>query len=245
MQQVAAIQHFAELAVKERLYSNCGNLVFHLSTLFRGVDLSGRRVLDIGGGWGMHSFYAALKGAEEVICLEPEAEGSTGGVRDKFLGLRTQLEAAQVTFAPVTFQAFEPQGKTFDVVLLHNSINHLDENACTTLHTDAASREIYRRILSKLSSICRSGAKLLVCDCSRNNFFALLGVKNPFVKSIEWHKHQAPEVWAALLCEVGFAKPRITWSSLNTLRGFGRVFLGNRFASYFLNSHFRLTMEKQ
>ena len=51
-----------------------------LEDLFDGVDLSGKRMLDIGGGSGIYSFYAACAGAREVICLEPEAAGSMSGV---------------------------------------------------------------------------------------------------------------------------------------------------------------------
>ena len=162
----------------------------------------------------------------------------------KFKKLGGILGYDQVTFEPVTFQAFKPVGKQFDIILLHNSINHLDETACINLLSDEASRAIYMNIFSKLSALASSGAKLIVCDCSRYNFFALLGIKNPFAPTIEWYKHQAPEIWVDLLSQVGFVNPRVRWTSFNTLRSPGRVLLGNRLLSYFLRSDFRFTMEK-
>ena len=54
------------------LYSSAGNLRFHIKNVFNGIDFAGKRVLDIGGGNGVFSFYAASSGAEYVICLEPE-----------------------------------------------------------------------------------------------------------------------------------------------------------------------------
>jgi 2-polyprenyl-3-methyl-5-hydroxy-6-metoxy-1,4-benzoquinol methylase len=48
-----------------------------MDNLFRDIDFDGKRVLDIGGGDGVYSFYAAAMGAAEVVCLEPEAAGST------------------------------------------------------------------------------------------------------------------------------------------------------------------------
>ena len=80
--------------------------------------------------------------------------------------------------------------------------------------------------------------------CSRRNFFALVGIRNPVAPDIEWHKHQAPEVWAELLGGAGFSKPRTRWSSFYQLRRPGRSLLGHRLAAYFLQSHFCLTMEK-
>lgn len=238
------LEGYLSAVIKEGLYPNRGNLQFHLKTLFKNVPLENRRVLDIGGGSGLHSFYAACMGAKEVVCLEPETEGSRSGMRVKFRKLSEILGYNYVRFEPVTFQAFEPTKKQFDIILLHNSINHLDETACINLLNSEASKTIYMGIFSKLSSFANSGAKLIVCDCSRYNFFALLKIKNPFAPTIEWHKHQAPEVWVNLLSQVGFINPRVRWTSFNTLRSPGGVLLGNKLLSYFLRSDFRFTMKK-
>ena len=238
------LEDYLSAVIKEGLYPNRENLRFHLEALFKNIVLENRRVLDIGGGSGLHSFYAACVGAKEVVCLEPETEGSHSGMGAKFRKLGGLLGYDQVKFEPVTFQAFEPAGKQFDIILLHNSINHLDEVACINLLNSEESKAIYLNMCSKLSSLARGGAKLIVCDCSRYNFFALLRIKNPFAPTIEWHKHQAPEVWVDLLSQVGFINPRIRWTSFNTLRSPGRVLLGNKLLSYFLRSHFCFTMEK-
>ena len=237
------LEGYFSAVIKEGLYPNRGNLQFHLKTLFEDIVLENRRVLDIGSGSGLHSFYAACMGAKEVVCLEPETEGSRSGMGAKFRKLGGILERDQVKFEPVTFQAFEPAGKQFDIILLHNSINHLDETACIDLLNDEASKAIYLNMFSKLSALSSSGAKLIVCDCSRYNFFALLRVRNLFAPTIEWHKHQAPEVWVDLLSQVGFVNPRVRWTSFNTLRSPGRVLVGNKLLSYFLRSDFRFTME--
>jgi hypothetical protein len=113
----------------------------------------------------------------------------------------------------------------------------------TLLH-DSRSRAVYQEICAKIHALASAGARLIVCDCSRHNFFQWLGIRNPFVPAIEWHKHQAPETWASLFGEAGFVSPGIRWSSFNTLRHWGRALTGNRFVAYFLASHFCLTMEK-
>ncbi len=238
------LENYFSAVIKEGLYPNRGNLQFHLKTLFKDITLENKRALDIGGGSGLHSFYVACMGAKEVVCIEPETEGSRSGMGEKFRKLGEILGQDHVRFEPVTFQAFEPGGKQFDVILLHSSINHLDETACINLLNSEASRAIYLDIFSKLSSLASDGAKLIVCDCSRYNVFALLRVRNPFAPTIEWHKHQAPEVWTDLLSQVGFTNPRVRWTAFNTLRAPGRILLGNKLLSYFLRSHFHFTMEK-
>ena len=238
------LEVYLSTVIKEGLYPNRRNLQFHLKTLFQDIVLENRTVLDVGGGSGLHSFYAACMGAREVVCLEPETEGSRSGMGAKFRKLGGILGYDHVWFEPVTFQTFDPAGRQFDIILLHNSINHLDEIACINLLNDDASKAIYMDIFSKLSSLASSGAKLIVCDCSRYNFFALFRIKNPFAPTIEWHKHQSPEVWVGQLSQVGFVNPRVRWTAFNTLRSPGRILLGNRLLSYFLRSDFRFTMEK-
>ena len=238
------LEDYLSVVIEEGLYPNRGNLQFHLKTLFKNVPLENRRVLDVGGGSGLHSFYAACMGAKEVVCLEPETEGSRSGAGAKFRKLSGVLGYDHVWFKPVTFQAFDPAGEQFDIILLHNSINHLDETACINLINSEVSKATYLDMFSKLSTLASSGAKLIVCDCSRYNFFALLRIKNPFAPTIEWHKHQAPEVWVDLLSKVGFINPSVRWTAFNTLRSPGRALLGNRLLSYFLRSDFRFTMEK-
>lgn len=238
------VEKYLNAIVDEGLYGNKDNLRFHMNTLFRGIDFTDKTVLDIGGGSGHHSFYAASRGAKKVICLEPEFEGSSVAMIDEFQKMKERLNYAAARLEPVTLQEFDAGGETFDIILLHNSINHLDESACMNLLDGDEPKAIYKEVFAKMYALSKSKATLIVCDCSRYNFFNRFGIHNPFAPTIEWHKHQAPELWASLLEEVGYVKPRTSWSSFNRLRELGKLLLGNRFMAYFLTSHFCLTMKK-
>ena len=221
-----------------------GNARFYLDHLFGGVDLTGKTMLDIGAGEGLYSFYAACMGASNVVSLEPEAAGSSTGTVEAFERTASLLGQKQVQFVPQPLQDYESSDESFDVLLLHASINHLDEVACTRLHRDPEAQSVYLEIFDRLAALAKPGAKLIAVDCARRNLFADLKVTNPMAPTIEWHKHQSPELWSSLLARVGFANPTIRWSSFNTLRSFGRLVLGNRIAAYCLTSVFCLTMEK-
>ena len=145
---------------------------------------------------------------------------------------------------PITFQEYIPDDKKFDIILLMNSINHLDEEACANLLWDEISRNKYIDLFHKLYDLATSGAYIIITDASRYNFFASLGMKNPFASSITWQLHQSPYYWAKLLQEAGFNSPQIRWKSYNRLGHIGRMFLANRVASYFLGTTFCLTMKK-
>jgi SAM-dependent methyltransferase len=235
---------YLRIATKEGLATSEGNLAFYLDYLFHGIHFLGKSMIDIGSGSGIYSFYAAIMGAKDVVCLEPEAEGSNSETLRVFKQLSRALSLNNISLQRVRFQDFEPCNKRFDIILLHASINHLDEQACIKLRYDEYARMKYGSIFEKLNKIAKPSAKLVVFDCSRFNFFASLGIKNPFFPMIEWQKHQSPEFWRNMLSNYGFTNAKISWASFSFLRKPARILLGNRFAAYFLSSSFLLVMEK-
>ena len=240
------MEKYLDIATKMGIYSHSKeDLRFYLNYLFQRISFNGKSMLDIGGGSGLYSFYGSIRGAEEVICLEPELEGSTKDTLDSFKQLSASLLLRNVILLRTTFQEYDPGDKTFDIILLHDSINHLDEEACMKLQHNNDAKNRYKAIFKKLSRLASPGAIIIITDCSPNNFFALLGVPNPFAPKIEWHKHQSPEYWNNMLSNYGFVNPKIRWTSFSFLRKIGRFLLGNRFASYLLNSYFCLTMNKR
>ncbi len=243
--EVDLLDRYLAIIEKEALYSSTANFLFYSDYLFDGVSIEGRTLLDVGGGWGLHSFYALCRGAKQVVCLEPETAGSRSGARDLFERIRLQLGKPQnIRLEDATIQSFEPMGQNFDIILMNHSINHLDEEACIHLHENPSARETYVKIACEIHELASTGAHLIIADCSRQNFFAHLHVRNPFIRKIEWHKHQSPYRWAGLFGAAGFENPRIRWTSFSPLRSWGRLLMGNPVAAYFLTSHFCLDMTR-
>jgi hypothetical protein len=203
-----------------------------------------KRVLAYGEWVEANVLYAASRGAAKVVCLEPEAAGATHGVRKKFDEVVGTLGLRNIAMLPTTFQDFDPGPDKFDVIVLNASINHLDEEACVRLHREESARRVYREIFAEMYRLAADGAALVIADCARRNFFGDLGRRNPFNRTIEWHKHQSPRFWASLLGEVGFRDPWIRWPAFNSLREPGRLLLGHAPVAYFFGTYFYLTMRK-
>lgn len=218
-------------------------LKFYLKNLFGKVNLKGKNVLDIGAGAGVYSCYMAISGAREVIGLEPEIEGSRNDYISKFTILKNKLDLTNVSLREMTFQSFDGERK-FDTILLHYSVNHLDEDACIDLNKSEKARNVYRGLFGKLYSIANNNSDIIIADCSNKNFFNSLGIKNPFAPTIEWHKHQSPENWIALLKKSGFNNFRVKWTAPSQLGKLGDLLLGNKFCSYFTHSHFIIYAKK-
>lgn len=244
MSNSSTLEKFLEICLQEKLCRSKEDLRFYLHYLFDGVDLKGKRVLDIGAGPGTYGLYAAIMGASDVVCLEPEDAGSRTGFIAKFNKIKADLGLQKIEMEAKTFQDYQSANKKFDLILLHHSINHLDEPACITLLDSAKSQKIYQGLFQELINLSAPGGSLLITDAARQNFYPAIHVKNPFVRTIEWHKHQQPETWVKHLSIAGFKQPKVSWTSPSQLREFGRFFFGNKLASYFLHSHFKLLMKK-
>jgi SAM-dependent methyltransferase len=217
-----------------------GNRLWNARYLFEGVPLQGKTVLDIGCGAGWDALYAACCGAARVVGLEPTGPGSAPEAARDFQRRAAALGLENVELVEATLQEYTDEF-AWDVILSHASINHLDEAATARLHVDEAARSVYRELFDRIASLSRIGGNLIIADCDRHNVFPRLGLRNPLAPSIEWHKHQHPRLWAALLSESGFRDPRIRWMALNSLRTPGRAILGNRVGAYLLASAFTLT----
>ncbi|HSY05809.1 MAG TPA: class I SAM-dependent methyltransferase [Steroidobacteraceae bacterium] len=238
------MHRFLDRAIRLGVYSNRRNLQRHLHYLFDGIELRNKRVLDVGGGAGLLTVYAAVRGAE-AVCVEPETAGATTDITAKFRQLKDAVDPQlHATLVMSSIQSYLGAPRSFDVVIIANAINHLNENACIHLLDDPAAQAEYAGVFRALFGSLRPGGWLVATDCSRANFFNDVGTTSPFMPDIEWHKHQSPGTWDRLLRQVGFAAARVQWSSPNTLGALGRLLLGNRLAAYFLLSHFRLAARK-
>jgi predicted nicotinamide N-methyase len=232
---------------KKRRFNKTVYIKRHLDYIFENVDLKGKKILDVGGGAGLMALYGAFSGAKKAICIEPESDGSTIGFRQIFNTFKQ--ESGIITEAEnlnETFQSFYPKAQDkFDLVVFHNSINHLDEPACQNLLTDDKARDSYNKIFKELNNIMSENSTVIILDCGRRNFFNTIGLESPFARNIEWDKHQEPEEWIRLMKNNGFSNFEVTWSSHEALGKLGEIFTGNRFCSYFLFSHFKIVAKKE
>jgi len=235
---------FERLAVDVAGYASPERAIFRCRETFRGVDLAGKTLLEIGAGVGVFSAYAVTQGAKHVVALEPEAAGSTEGSLAKIRRMRAELGVGNFDVVAQTIQGYEPGGRTFDAVLFYNSVNHLDEPMCMALGHSEEAREVYRRLFRKIAAMMNPGAWLVLLDCSRHNFFPMLGLPCPFARNVEWKKHQSPRTWTRLLEPLGFTRDTLSWYRPYPLRRLG-VVAANSLVSFLLSSHFRLVMRYQ
>jgi SAM-dependent methyltransferase len=246
----ARLRRFLELVQEQRFFSPNGTwgtsdrLRFFLDRLFDGIDVEGKRCLDVGAGNGVFSIALGLRGASEVCALEPEAAGSNSAMSERFLRMIGQVGVTNVRLERKTLQEALPGLRPFDLVLLHNCINHFDEPSCIVLHRDQAAQNAYLETFRDLYRVTKDNGIVIITDCTRHNFFGMLGLRSPLAPSIEWEKHQPPSVWGRLAERVGFQRERVEWTTPGHLGSLGHRLLSNSVASFFLLGHFILVLRK-
>jgi 2-polyprenyl-3-methyl-5-hydroxy-6-metoxy-1,4-benzoquinol methylase len=213
--------------------------------LYKNIDFSGKTVVDIGGGIGLHSLYASVKGASHATIIEPEGDGGHKAMIATFKKLCTALDIQNVDLVQTTIQAFRPPEEKFDIVLIQDAINHFNEPACITLHKSRESWDAYDEIFRSISELVKPGGHLMMSDCSSKNLFPFLGLRNPFDLKIEWNKHQPPSVWAKVAKLHDLELTEVRWSTPARFGALGQALFGSSLASWFFTSHFVATFKKK
>jgi cyclopropane fatty-acyl-phospholipid synthase-like methyltransferase len=226
-----------------------GDLSRFCRQIFRKIDLRGKTMLEIGCGEGILCLWACLQGAQEVVGLEANEQDvvaddevfSSG--QQSLLAVNSKFGLAQAKISSCTFQEYTAPDRKFDIVLSLASINQLDEESCVRLQHSRKAVRAYETIFRRVARMMKPAGKLIIVDAGRRNFFEDLKMRNPWLPSVEWFKHQQPEDWAWLLQNCGFERPEITWTTGERLRRL-RIFRIPRVLAYFGQSTFRLEMTK-
>lgn len=239
------VQKFLQVGVQKNLWRRGDRFLFYCKgQLFPGVDFRDKAMLDIGCGDGLYMVWAAVNGASSVVGLEPLADGSGSSKRVKHIlhEITDAMDFHNIERHACTFQEFECEDDTFDILLMHASINHLDEKMCIELQSNPEAQLIYIQMFRKMRRIMRKHGKIIIVDASNRNVYGDLGFKKNLVNPrLRWHNHQTPQFWAKMLRNAGFGRPKISWLSNSHLGPLG-VFLRNKPLAYFLESAFRLEM---
>src|SRR4030095_15626125 len=139
-----------DLAARLVGYANRSRYVFRGNFLFDGIPLNGAHVLEVGCGTGAWAIWGALHGASRVLGIEPQDAGSS---ENSLSLLRQNIEELRlndrVEAQSYCLQDLPDFGGLFDVIVMYNVVNHLDEDAVQILHKERNAFERYVSLLRK------------------------------------------------------------------------------------------------
>jgi SAM-dependent methyltransferase len=214
-------------------YKTPARYIARAKFIFDTLELKNKRVLDVGCGKGGLLAWVALQGAAFVLGLEPEEDGVVDGSYTTLERVISTLSLDTVEISRSTLNGYS-FSQPFDIVILYNVINHLNEHAVVDLHSNPDSHNIFIGIAKKIRSLMADNGVLILADAARSNLWGDLGIKSPFARTLEWRKHQNPAIWRALFENIGFRTLDLRWSQHYLLGKWPSNFL----MRYVTSSHF-------
>ena len=205
--------------------------------IFEGIDLKNKKLLDLGGGNGIASFYAYhVEKSCKCTIVDPYEDGSHTLMNLQYEKLSNLYDKA-VTLHNDYIDTL-PESNTFDIILMHNSVNHIGEDIIADMETNQKSQIEYLTRLGKIMDRAKKGATIIVADCSSKNLWNDLNIKNILAPTIEWNLHKPPSVWQKMLEDLGCEHVSTKWTARRELLFFGKFLFSNRLVSYMTNSSF-------
>jgi SAM-dependent methyltransferase len=212
-----------------------------LANMFKGIDFTGKRVLEIGSGRGLVAISMAMRGAH-VLSMEPELVGATSGVIAQQEARVRALGLTNVEVLNADFNTWDPGDHRFDVIVSHASINHLYASPHHA-ERDRKTYEAYLRIARRVRDMLGPGGAFVATDACRYAFFSALrelGIRRPWQwhrSGVDWRHHQNPGTWRKIFREAGFSSIQITYPAPYRLRTLSPI-VGTAVANFFLQGMF-------
>jgi SAM-dependent methyltransferase len=188
------------------------NYAYQMSRMFRGIDLSGKLILDVGCGLGYLSQYLAVTAPTAKIIAMDEAEGD-GSSKEVLRILEENnrtIGIDNLEIVKADFNNWEPKER-FDLVVAKNAIHHLPWKVPLTRESDAfihRNQEVHDNFLEtfqRLRSFLKPGGHLVFGDVSRMNVYRLmpLSIRKKF-RTVNWRIKPTKGEWLYLMRKTGF-----------------------------------------
>jgi SAM-dependent methyltransferase len=219
-----------------------------LQNVFRGIDFRGKRVLEIGSGRGLLAMYIGMRGAAEVLSMEPELVGATSGVIAEQRARLETLGLQNVVVVPADFNTWDPGAARFDVIVSRASINHLHESAHHAEHHEPTWNG-YVGVARRIHGMLSPNGQFVATDACRYAFFTglrRLGVRRPWNRKrsgVDWRHHQNPGTWIKIFRHAGFSQVTVHYPVPYRLKAAASV-IDNRVANFFLTGGFILNARR-
>jgi SAM-dependent methyltransferase len=218
-----------------------------LANMFRGVDFTGKRVLEVGSGRGLLAIYMGMRGAN-VLSMEPEMVGATSGVIAQQEARLKALGMTNVKVINADFNTWDPGDERFDVIVSRASINHLYASEHHADH-DKATHDAYLQVARRLHGMLVPGGIFVATDANRYAFFSGMrrfGIRRPWRwerSSVDWRHHQNAGTWVKIFREAGFRNLQVSYPVPYKLRSL-RPLIDTAVVNFFLQGAFILRAQR-
>jgi 2-polyprenyl-3-methyl-5-hydroxy-6-metoxy-1,4-benzoquinol methylase len=190
------------------------NFLYHFNEEFRGIEVRGKRILEIGCGSGFVSLYLAfVMGVGHLDAMDEAAgEGNPSTILDTLETNVRSLGLTNITVLKKDIMQFT-SSEPYDIVVSNNAMHHVCEHGL--LKWDVRARKKYIEIFGHLKSLLRPEGTLMLREYSRNSIWRYLPGR---YQEVEWSLHPTKGEWLGVLRQAAFRNISYQYSCPYTLR---------------------------
>jgi 2-polyprenyl-3-methyl-5-hydroxy-6-metoxy-1,4-benzoquinol methylase len=208
-----ALQQYKELYNRSNA-DTAENFLYHFNEEFHGIEVRGKRILEIGCGSGFVSLYlASVLGVGHLDAMdEAEGEGNPSTILDSLETNVRSLGLTNITVLKKDIMQFT-SSEPYDIVVSNNAMHHVCEHGL--LKWDVRARKKYVEIFGHLKSLLRPEGTLLLREYSRYSIWRFLPGR---YQEVEWSLHPTKGEWLRVLRQAAFRNISYQYSCPYTLR---------------------------
>jgi SAM-dependent methyltransferase len=216
---------------------------YHMHCQFGGLNLTGKRILEIGCGKGAVSLYLALfSQAKSVYATDAnEGNGAEAGVLNRLEeGLR-RFSAGNLSLLQLDILQNSFPREAFDVVIGNYCLHHIAPSGARS--RDPGVRNAYLCLFAELRRILAPWGILSLREVPGNSFWRYSPIRLR-QRQIDWSLHPSLPEWLSMARQGRFRVVRQEFFTPYALRGFAGL-LNNAAAAFFLGLNVIITLQPE
>ena len=215
-----------------------------LKEQLRGIDLSQKKILDIGCGKGMVAAYICLLYPEANVSAidEDEGNGLDQGSLKIIHEAKSKFILNNLTILKKDFWEIDFELDSFDVILANDSLHHIVEY--NVKDETQKQKENWLKAFLKIKKYLKPGGHLILREVSVFNFWNHTNLKLLF-SHMTWEIHPSLKFILETLKEAGFIDVQYSYLVNYKLRILTKLLEKNFLYGYFLNPTFHISAQKK
>ena len=216
--------------------------VYYVDNYLFPSDISGKRMLDIGGGDGFQGLYNRIvRGASSISIIDSyDSHGGKGGHESGYDNMMETIQRHKIENVDVIksdIRDVKLSSEQFDSVYARNSFHHIFG------HYRTEDSEIVELMVSIHGSLVPGGS-LIIGETSRNQVWRFIPpIRNRMANGPWIHKKIAPKRLKRCATSAGFKSVAVRWYTLYKLRSL-KPLLSNQAANAFMTGSYVLEFQK-